>query len=191
MRAIQSASGSAIPSTPVAQCAPKILFKIKGCFQTNPLFKRSFEKAIRFGKWTITGKPLNHRSNHTHCLSARSSDRDAEFGHLAFNRFQPLIIAVSVAQQTIARTHRLFIIKHALAVTGIDCQHHAIEKPSPIRCAAGKQPVHRRNNPENARIIKEFIARCGNTIDTDLAATFAATCSTCADFDIAINHTIE
>ncbi len=191
MWTFQRAARRPVACAPIAQGASEILFKIERRLDTDSLLQRSFQKAVSLGKRSFGGQPFDHRRDQAHGFGAGGCDGRAQFSHLAFYRIQPLVVTVAVAQQPVAAAHRPFIIEHALAVRGIDGEHHTVQKTPPVGSASREQPIHRRHHPENARIIEQIVAGSGNTVDADLAATLAAASGAGADLGLAIDHAIK
>jgi len=68
---------------------------------------------------------------------------------------EPVRIGPRFLQQPVARTQRPLQGVDAAGMFGIDCPRQAIKKTPPLRWRPNEQRVHRRHQPDDAKVISE------------------------------------
>ena len=100
---------------------------------------------------------------------------DGDFCGLVLDGVEPVRIGPRFLQQPVARTQRPVKGVDPACMFGIDRRRQAIEKTSPLRRRANEQRIHRRHQPDDAKVISESRSRSDRfTIDPADAVTDGA-----------------
>ena len=152
MRTVERAAGSRILGAIVAQHRAVAFFDFGGGMVGNELLHPTVERDRRGreGRGLAVRQPGGEPLHRFH---PQSGDRDGKFGGLMFDGIEPVRIGPRFLQQPVARAQRPFQRIDAAAMLGIDREHQPVEEAPPLRWRAGKQRVHRRNEPDHAHMI--------------------------------------
>ena len=118
------------------------------------ILQRSAQQDICFGKRAVIGKLFGHVLQQINEIPARNGDRHPRFGHLGFDRLEPVFVAAILTEQPVAAAHGFLEVHRPSAMRRINGQDHSVEKR--LRSLAG--PVTRRSSMPiaNVRDCPEF-----------------------------------
>ncbi len=174
--AFQRASCRPVPWTGLGKKSAVGIFQIRrhacraGC---KRLFQGAFQCDRRLGKRRIRGL-LHDARQQTGQLAAGKRDSRASLRHLVLDRREIRHIPRSLFQQPVAGPHGAFEIVDAAAMTGVDRQHHSVQKSPTVGGRTGEEAVHGRGQPEDAGMVEECFGGLAGAVDADLSLAFRA-----------------
>ena len=103
-------------------------------------------------------------------FGAEPRNRDSKLRGLVFDRVEPVRIGPRLRQKPVARAQRAFKCVDPAGVLGIDRKRQTVEEAAALRRRADEQGVHRRHQPDDAKMIGK---RRGRTDRLTIDAAFA------------------
>ena len=140
----------------------------------DELFHPAFERNLHRRKVRVLAA-REHGVEPAYRFGAQPRHRDRELRGLVFDRVEPVRIGPRFRQKPVARAQRPFKGVDPAGVLGIDRERQTIEEAATLRGRPNEQGVHRRHQPDDAKMIGKRRGRADRlTIDP----AFALCCRT-------------
>ena len=137
--------------------------------------ERTLERNLGGREGSLRRARPDQRGGQARPFAAGGGDGDAELGHLGFDGGKPGLVRRGLGEEPVPPAHRLLEGVEAGAVLAVDGEHRAVEEAAALGGGAGEEAIHRRRQPEHAKMLEQRLGGARRrVVDADAADTLRA-----------------